>query len=162
MGQVAHNPYVGLFGIATPWRLRCIEILEREGIAYFDPTDAAWDHINHDNGDEKQALIDDLVRRQHEGILGATCILYCLAARDEATQQPIHAYAARCELGFLTGRNVPTYAYIAPDVEGRNYLWAQMKLYPHMHRCDTMEQALMDAVAYMTRTAVQGAGNDSK
>ncbi len=152
VGQGMHRPYIGLFGIATAWRSGCIETLEREGIAYFDPTDAAWNHINHDNGDEMQALIDDLVRRQHEGIRGAACVIYHLAARDETTGHPMHAYAARCELGFLTGHNIPTFAHIEPDVEGRNYLWAQMKPYSHMHRCETLAQALAAAVAYMKRT----------
>jgi len=149
------KPYIGLFGSHSgDWRARCAAFMDERGIAWFDPTDPAWADINAENGDEKQALIDDLVARQHRGILGAACVVYHLAARNQ-TGEPIAAFAARCELGFLTGRGTPTFAHIEPDVVGRNYLWAQMKPYPHMTRCHSLDEALAQAAAF-----VKGLGQD--
>ena len=63
MSRKPHGSYVGLFGsFSGNWRSRCINALEREGLAFLDPTDPAWEDINSDNGDEKQNVIDELVR----------------------------------------------------------------------------------------------------
>ncbi len=50
-------------------------------VAYFDPIDARWQEINADNGDDKQALIDELVAEQHRGMRDAACVIYQLASR---------------------------------------------------------------------------------
>ena len=73
-------------------------------------------------------------------------VLYNLDACDGAN--PIPAFAARCELGFLTGAQIPTFAYIDPQTTGRNYLCAQMKPYAHMHAYDSLAQACAAAIAF--------------
>lgn len=153
---IPDEPFVGLYGSHTgPWRRPVIRKLQQAGIRYFDPTDsAAWSEINDDNGDEKQPQVDELVEKQHQGMLQAQCVVFHLARwRDPADpsgkKDEVCAFAARCELGFLTGRGIPTFVHIDNDVLGRNYLWAEMKLYAHMHRCDSLEDAADQAIAFM-------------
>jgi len=67
----------------------------------------------------------------------------------DGEQGTTHALATRCELGFLTGQGIHSFVVIEPDVEGRNYLWAEMKPYTHMVRCETLDEALRQAIAFM-------------
>lgn len=143
------QPYIGLFGSYDgDWRERAAGILSSQGITTKDPNDQAWDGINHDNGDAKQAEIDVLVAQQHDMIRAAACVVYHLGAFDQHGE-PLPAHAARCELGFLTGVGKATFVYIHPEVLGRNYLWAQMKSYAHMHRCDSLEEACEAAAVWV-------------
>lgn len=142
-------PCIGLFGSYDgDWREQARSQLAKVGIATMDPNDQAWDGIHHGNGDAKQDLIDDLVAQQHQMISRSTCVVYHLGAFD-GRGQPLPAHAARCELGFLTGSGKATFAYIHPQVLGRNYLWAQMKPYGHMHRSDSLEAACDAAIAFV-------------
>jgi len=153
--------FVSLYGSQSgDWREVCKTRLDAAGVAWKDPTDPRWQGITHENGDAMQKLIDELVADQHQGLLDATCVVYHLAARVEYsntrnipnpddTGSQVVALAARCELGFLTGRGIPTFVHIEPDVVGRNYLWAQMKPYPHMVRCDNLAEAAQKAVLYI-------------
>lgn len=158
--QPGKRRYIGLFGSHSgDWRALCSQRLDAAGVAWFDPTDPRWQGINADNGDEQQELIDELVAEQHRGMRDAACVIYHLASRrtyrlayDELPADagaPVAALAARCELGFLTGRGIPTFAHIEPDVTGRNYLWAQMRPYEHMVRCATLDDALTRALDFM-------------
>lgn len=159
--DIPNKPYIALYGSHSGnWRERCAELLERHEIAYYDPTDPGWNGIDEHNGDRLQDRIDRLVKKQHEGLLRSVCVIYHLAnqkqeylndesfsSRDpDGEHKP--APAARCELGFLTGRGLRTFGHIEGDVVGRNYLWAQMKLYPHMTACSTLRQASEQAIAY--------------
>ncbi len=155
------GPFVGLYGSHSgDWREVAAKLLDEAGVAWYDPTDARWQDITHENGDAMQWLVDELVAEQHQGMLNATCVIYHLASRVEYfdpanAPEPsdsgarVAAPAARCELGFLTGKGIPTFVHIEPDVEGRNYLWAQIKPYPYMVRCATLVEATEEAVAYL-------------
>ena len=153
--EIPPPPYVGLYGSHSgDWRAVAIERLNKSGIACYDPTDPAWGRINETTGDRLQPEIDTLVAKQHSGLIGAACVVFHLArrkARDGVTSDTdvTAALAARCELGFLTGRGIRTFVHIEPDVEGRNYLWAQIALYDHMKRCNTLDAAVLDAIAYI-------------
>jgi hypothetical protein len=132
--------FVALYGSqAGDWRKISAKLLEESGVAWHDPTDPRWEEITHENGDTKQELIDELVAEQHRGMQDASCVIYHLASQTTAL-------AARCELGFLTGKGIRTFVHVESDVEGRNYLWAQIKPYPHMVRCATLAEALREAV----------------
>jgi len=144
--------YVGLFGsYGGTWRERAIAWFQARGIACKDPSDPAWDHISHENGDAKQAEIDALVARQHELMHGAACILFNLDAFGP-DGKPLPANAARCELGFLTGAGIRTFVHIHPQTIGRNYLWAQLKPYPHIIHCATLESAMQQAAGWLGNT----------
>ncbi len=154
--------FVGLYGSQSgDWREACMARLDAAGVEWHDPTDPRWEGITHENGDAMQELIDELVAEQHRGLLDATCAIYHLARKVEyfnASNVPdtddsgarVAALAARCELGFLTGMGIRTFVHVDPDVEGRNYLWAQMKPYPHMVRCTTLAEATREAIVYMS------------
>ncbi|HEU4404955.1 MAG TPA: nucleoside 2-deoxyribosyltransferase domain-containing protein [Polyangiaceae bacterium] len=147
------GPYIALYGSHSgDWREPLKARLEREGVAYYDPTDEGWRRITPENGDERQAEIDALVANEHAALRGATCVVFHLARRLRVggvvhDDQTTLALASRAELGFVTGRGVVTFVHIEPDVEGRNYLWAQMKPYPHMVRCASLDEALERALA---------------
>jgi len=145
------DPTIGLLGsYSGDWRATCGAALAAHPVRIYDPSHDDWSGINHHNGDQMQARIDTLVAAQHEAIRGLTCAIFHLHAwLDPQQQTPAPAYAARCELGFLTGRGIPTFAHIHPQVTGRNYLWAEMKPYAHMVRCDSLEDALAQALAFV-------------
>ena len=152
-------PYLGLYGSHSGnWRALAISKLSKAGVPFYDPTDLGWKRINEGNGDLLQHDINVLVAKQHLALVGATCVIFHLARRktlDGVTSDTdvTAALAARCELGFLTGRGIPTFVHIEPDVEGRNYLWAQLAPYAHMTRCNTLEDATMNAIAYFKHHA---------
>ena len=79
--------------------------------------------------------------REHAGLRSAGCVVFAL---DGASR----ALASRCEFGFLLGAGIPTFFTITGDTEGRNYLWAAAKGYPHMVRCATPAEALELALAW--------------
>lgn len=149
------KPFIALYGSHLgDWRAPLVARLAREGIAYHDPTDAGWQPINEHHGDAEQATIDALVAREHQGMVDATCVVFYLARRarrrgpdGEDVELTTLSFASRCELGFLTGRGVLTFVYIEPDFEGRNYLWAQIKPYPNVVRCASLDDALDRAIA---------------
>lgn len=159
--MIPRDHFVGLYGSHSgDWRDLPKELLGRAGISWYDPTDSRWQGITHENGDEQQELISDLVAQQHRGMLGAACVIYHLGRRVEYRDpgnvpdpdnsgQEVSALAARCELGFLTGKGIQTFAHIEPDVEGRNYLWGQMQPYRHIVRCASLIEAAEQAIAYM-------------
>ncbi|HSK77594.1 MAG TPA: hypothetical protein VLQ45_14175 [Thermoanaerobaculia bacterium] len=155
-------PYVGLYGSHSgDWRDEVAGIFEAEGVAFYDPTDPRWKGIDEKNGDEKQELIDLLVAEQHKALNGAACVVFHLArwetrngVTDKAREKP--ALAARCEIGFLAGRGIRTFVHVEPDVEGRNYLWAQIALYPHTEKCDSLESAVHSAIAFVKEAKAAG------
>lgn len=143
------KPIIGLFGsMAGDWREQVKVPILAANLHFYNPTDTSWQGINSENGDQKQPEIDHLVALQHQGMHRSTCVLYQLDAFDPDTNEPITAFAARCELGFLTGAKIPTFVHINKDVEGRNYLWAQIKPYPHMQSFASLKQALDAAIAF--------------
>lgn len=150
-------PYVGLYGSHSgDWRDEATGLLEAAGVAFYDPTDPRWQGITEENGDEKQELINLLVAEQHKGLNGATCVVFHLARWEtrkgvtDKTQEKA-AFAARCEIGFLTGRGIRTFVHVEPDVEGRNYLWAQIALYPHTEKCDSLKSAVHRAITFVKK-----------
>lgn len=160
--EIPLEPYVALYGSHSgDWRDICIKKFKNHNISWYDPTDKEWRGITEENGDSHQTTINRLVAKQHEGILNASCVLFHLAARKsyhykknkpnpDDTNKKLTAFAARCELGFLIGKGIPTFAYIEPNVEGRNYLWAAMKDYEHMVRAQCLEDAIEHAVRYVS------------
>ena len=144
---------IGLLGdYSGDWRAAARRTVETAGLEVYDPSDARWGAINHDNGDRMQDLIDTLVAEQHAAIASLACAVFYLSAwQDAAHTQPAPGYAARCELGFLTGHGIPSFVHVAPDVVGRNYLWAQMKPHPHMQACADLDTAVQRAVHFVLR-----------
>lgn len=144
--QHPHGTYVALYGShGTAWRRRAAAILDRNGVPWHDPSDERWSAISHENGDAHQALIDELVEEEHTALLGAGCALFHLDGGDD----PPASLAARVELGLLAGRRLPTYVHVDPRALGRNYVWATLRLYPHLHRCDTLEEAAERAAEHL-------------
>jgi hypothetical protein len=159
--KIPETAYVGLYGSHSgDWRSVCARALDEHQILWYDPTDERWKSITRENGDSKQELIDSLVEVQHRGMLNADCVIYQLAHKrsyygaanrpsQDNTGEIVQAFAARCELGFLIGKGIKTFAYIDSCVEGRNYLWAAMKPYQHIVRAETLENAIDLAIEYM-------------
>lgn len=152
--EIPEEPYVGLYGSHSgDWREEVSTALATAGVAYYDPTDPGWSGINETNEDARQAEIDALVAKEHRGMNHATCVIFHLGRRKRRSGSPTGettiALASRCELGFLTGRGIPTFVHIKDEVEGRNYLWAQLALYPHMVRCATLEEATARTIVLM-------------
>lgn len=160
--EIPDPPYVGLYGSHSgPWRDEIAGRFEAAGVAFYDPTDPRWQGITEENGDEKQELIDLLVAEQHKALNGAACVVFHLArwkTGEDTPEKPVEtsALAARCEIGFLTGRGIRTFVHIEPDVEGRNYLWAQIALYPHTEKCDSLKSAVDRAVAFVKEAKAAG------
>jgi hypothetical protein len=153
--EIPPAPYVAVYGSNSgDWRDGVIAALAAAGIPWFDPSNAGWATIDAANGDARQAEIDALVALEHRGMLGASCVIFHLGFRKIIGGVPTGgttlALASRCELGFLTGRGIRTFAHVEPDVEGRNYLRAQMALYPDwMSRCASLDEATTRAIAFM-------------
>jgi hypothetical protein len=104
--------YVGLYGsLGEDWRRRAKALLDAANVPWYDPTDLRWQGITHENGDQHQALIDELVSEEHEGLLGAGCAVFQLTGGVE----PPSSLAARFELGLLTGRGIDTFVHVEPE-----------------------------------------------
>lgn len=107
-------PYVGLYGSHSgDWRNGAIELLDDARIAYYDPTDLAWRRITASNGDLLQSEVDALVAKQHVGMSSSACVIFHLARtrKGETSETEVTtAVAARCELGFLTGRGIRSFS----------------------------------------------------
>lgn len=157
--KIPQNTYVGLYGSHSgDWRVECAREFKNHRIPWYDPTDKRWGKITDENGDSHQTLINSLVAKQHEGMLNAGCVIFHLAHQKsyrykkpnpDDTGTVLTAFAARCELGFLIGRGIQTFAHIEPDVVGRNYLWAAMKNYSHVIRCRSLKGAIRRATEYI-------------
>ena len=151
------DAYIGLYGSHSgDWREHCARRFASWGIATFDPTDTdSWARVTDETGDQLQDLVNTLVARQHEGILGASAVVFHLARRWSSvgpSDPRVHAgdltaFAARAELGFLAGAGIHTWVHIEPDVLGRNYLWALCSLYPSLRRVSSLEEAMEGARA---------------
>jgi len=134
--------YVALYGsLGAEWRHRAKVLLDAARVPWHDPTDARWEGITRENGDAHQGLINQLVAEEHEALLGASCVVFHLAGNTPSL-------AARFELGMLAGRGLETFVHVEPDAEGRNYVWAVTTLYPHLVRCDSLEEAVRRAIAW--------------
>jgi hypothetical protein len=148
-------PYVGIYGSQSgDWQDAVKAALDAAGLAWYDPTDEGWAGIDASNGDARQAEIDALVAREHRGLNGAACVVFHLARREVRRLVPTGKTSAsltsRCEIGYLSGRGIRTFVHIEADVEGRNYLWAQIALYPRwMTRAATLDEATAGAIAFM-------------
>lgn len=166
------SPFIALYGSHSgDWREPIVASLKNQQIAYYDPTDPAWQSINEQNGDDKQADINALVAKQHSALRAATCVIFHLAyyrteqgikikTNEQGQAASLTSFAARCELGFLTGLSatlasqqppIPVFVHIEDDTEGRHYLWAQMAMYPHMVRCTTLQAATEQALNYFAK-----------
>lgn len=147
--------YVGLYGsLGEDWRRRARALLDAAHVPWHDPSDPRWQGITHENGDLYQALIDELVADEHEGLLGAGCVVFQLAGGP----RPPTSLAARFELGLLAGRGIDTFVYVEPDALGRNYVWAALRAFPHLVRCDSLEAAVQRAIEKMGRPGPGGPG----
>lgn len=144
----SHPPgtYVALYGShGDGWRRRCAERLERAGVPWHDPSDPRWDGIDHDNGDALQDLIDELVEEEQRGLLEAGAVVFHLAGGPD----PPASLASRVELGLLAGHGVPAFVHVDPSALGRNYAWATLRRYPHLVRCDSLDEAVDRAVGWL-------------
>ncbi len=140
------NRSVGLYGsVSTPWRAPLIEALKREGVAFFDPTTRGWEGVNEENGDEQQSRIDALVARELEGLRASACVVFYLDGASDSL-------ASRLEFGWLLAAGVPTFFAIDGRVRGRNHLWAAAKVCPSARRCESADEALRSALAWMRET----------
>jgi hypothetical protein len=163
--EIPDEPYVALYGSHPGgWREKCVKLLSDNKIAWYDPTDERWDNISDQNGDRMQAVIDRLVAKEQQGLLRASCVVFHLAHRNshggtsrehtrEAVGDTQQFPAARCELGFLIGSGIRAFVHIGSDVEGRNYLWAAMKISPLMFRCGSLVEATNKAIRYMQHSS---------
>ena len=155
--EIPHGKFVAIYGChdgchGSPWRKGVMRALKQEGILSYDPTDhSGWADIIHQNGDEEQAKIDKLVAKQHDALNRSSCVIHYLFAH--VNNKPKKCYAARAELAYLAGAGIKTFFHIAPDVIGRNYLWGVMRLYDHMHRCNSIDEATEAAIAWMQKYA---------
>lgn len=148
--KIPHGKFVALYGChGTPWREGVMRALEKEGILSYDPTDPAWAEIDDQNGDSEQAKIDELVAKQHEALIRASCVIHFLFAHVGG--KPKECHAARAELAYLAGAGIRTFFHIGSDVVGRNYLWGVMRLYEHMQRCDSINEATKAAITWMQK-----------
>lgn len=153
--DIPRPPYVALYGsMSGDWRASASAALTAEGLAWYDPTDAGWTGIDDTNGDARQAEIDALVAKEHRALDGASSVVFHVARRKVVGGRPTGettlALTSRVELGYLTGRRIPTFVHVEPDVAGRHYLWAQAALYPGwMTRCATLDEAVARAIAFM-------------
>lgn len=140
--------YVGLYGShGGDWRHEATELLDAAGIPWHDPSDPRWNGITHENGDQFQSLIDQLVADEHEGLLGAGCVVFHLAGGPH----PQAALAARFELGLLAGRGLRTFLHVDPGALGRNYIWAAMLRHPNLVRSDSVGAAARQAIEWMKK-----------
>lgn len=147
--KIPSRPYIALYGSHSgDWRAECRSMLDERGIPWYDPTDLRWRAITEETGDAQQRAVNRLVAKQHRALLGATCVVFHLAARHRDDGHALTSFAARSELGFLIGRGIQTFACIESDIEGRNYIWGAMRLYPHMVRCRTLADATRRAGDY--------------
>lgn len=152
--HIPRRPYVALYGShAGDWRSPLVARFERENIGWFDPTQDGWSLVDSSNGDGLQGLIDGLVAHEHEGLRRAACVVFYVAKRKRVggcdTGETTMSLASRCEFGWLIARATPTFFYVEPDVDGRNYLKAAALSSPAMHRCDSLDEALDRAVGFM-------------
>ncbi len=148
MTRPAHpaGTYVGLYGShGAKWRREATILLEAAGVPWHDPTDPRWNDISHENGDEHQATIDQLVAEEHEALLAAGCVVFHLAGGPS----PPASLAARFELGLLAGRGLGTFLHVEPGATGRNYIWAALPRYPNIVRCDSLAAAVQRAIERM-------------
>ncbi len=146
--------YLCLLGsVGSAWRTTAHAFCEQRRIPCHDTLDPAWESISHENGDARQGEIDALVAKQQQLIAGAAAVYYQLDAQDEKGI-PLAAHAARCELGYLTGIQKPTFVYIDPNVIGRNYLKAQARHHDHIHIFESGPAALEAACAFVHARAL--------
>ena len=80
--NVPKQPYIGLFGNHhNNWRNWVAHRLLDKGLTtnqIYDSTDSGWNEVNDSNGDSMQEWINELVRRQHEALHNARCIIFSL------------------------------------------------------------------------------------
>jgi hypothetical protein len=88
-----------------------------------------------------------LVAEEHRALLDAGCVIFHLAGGPE----PPGSLAARFELGLLAGRGLPTFVHVEPRALGRNYVWAALKLYPNLERCNSLDEAVGRAAERLRR-----------
>lgn len=55
------------------------------------------------------------------------------------------------ETHYCMGVPILTFIYIASDVVGRNYFWGVMRLYEHMQRCNSIDEATKAAITWMQK-----------
>ena len=151
--SIPQTPYVALYGTHSgDWRTTCSDLLSANSINWYNSVDERWKNITEKNGDQMQSVIDNLVAKQQEALLRSACVVFHLSSHyfaDTGRNGTERSLAARCELGFLIGTGIRTFAHIEPDAEGRNYLWAAMKASPLMFRCGTLNDAINAAITYM-------------
>ncbi|HEY8188378.1 MAG TPA: hypothetical protein VIF64_20075 [Pyrinomonadaceae bacterium] len=159
--KIPDKPYVALYGSHSGnWREACIKLLSHNNLLWYDPSDQRWSDITNENGDQMQPLINRLVAKEQRGLMQARCVVFHLShpvassatrrkRARETRNDDENFLAARCELGFLIGRGIPTFVHIDSDVEGRNYLWAAIKISPSLIRCRSLLEATKRAIQYM-------------
>jgi hypothetical protein len=152
--EIPSEPFVALYGSNSgDWREQVATALRHASVAFFDPLEPRWASIDTANGDAMQALVDELVDREHRALEQARCAIFHVAravvVKGEATGDTVAALASRVELGFLAGRGIAAFVHVEPDVEGRNYLWAVCRRYPHLERCDSLVAATDAAIRAM-------------
>ena len=148
MTMPSHEPgtYVALYGShGGDWRRYCRALLDRASVHWHDPGDPRWEGITFENGDRHQLLIDELVAEEHKSLLAAGCVVFHLAGGPD----PPTSLAARYELGLLAGCGIQTFVHIETTALGRNYLWAALKLSPHLFRCQTLQEAVDASIELM-------------
>jgi hypothetical protein len=148
-------PYVALYGTAHgDWRQSAAAALDHAGVAWYDPTEAAWASIDETNGDVRQSEIDVLVKKELSALTGASCVVFHLTGGEgpgtRVAGSAPRSLASRFELGFVAGRKITTFVHIEPDVEGRHYLLAQIRLCgASMTSCTSLDAAVASAVGFM-------------
>lgn len=151
--EVPAVPYIALYGSNNgAWRAPVTAMLDREGIAWFDPTNDEWDSIDWSNGDTLQPTIDRLVKREQDALLGARCALWHIGRTifdgDKPTEKSTEAFASRLELGVLLGRGMKTWVVVDDDVTGRNYLRAAVRAHAMAVLCANDREAAGQAIAW--------------
>lgn len=172
--EIPTKPYIGLFGNHhNNWLKWVMRVLDCQGVSanqIYDSTDRGWRIVNDLNGDELQDWITELVKRQHAAMSQATCIIFSMDTRnriwnldnlteDFAVPTAIDdamgsIFAARCELGWLAGKEkVKTFVWIPDDLVGRNYLRSVVTLYRNnLDPVANLYQASLQAAKHLSST----------
>ena len=161
------TPFIGLFGNHhNNWRLFARELLVHEGVddkLIYDSTDKGWEVVDDENGDSLQDWINELVHRQHCAMKQAKCLVFSLDGHDRVWPNKFSndfvvpnsapgnqrtLFAARWELGWLSGIQKPTFVWISDELQGRNYLRAAVKQYDYIKTFDTLVDATLAAAKF--------------
>lgn len=135
-------PFVVLLGEdGGTWRQPLIKHLEEYSIHWLDSTNVGWPVVSAKDSETRQVDVTRAVSRYHNAMDSAACVvLYSSAANP-----------MRYQFGYCTGRQVRTFFYVSPDDNQRTLFYALAVLHNNMIRCNSLQDAVEQAVSYVDR-----------